>query len=160
MSFNHEYCIRLTRTDFKTTVVEGRVCQTITENVHCCLPCPMTEWVYPDSFNTMTDVANWIAAASVLGCSFLLMSWVALPVEKTNRHYLSICLTIAVLLMNVRRLTNNVVASVGKRLLIVDQYSLDSLFLWPLSRINASTRSRPIACTPARSAELPGPFLS
>jgi len=31
----------------------------------------------------------------------LLLSWLVLPVEKTHRHYLSICLTIAVMLMNV-----------------------------------------------------------
>ncbi|KAJ3517335.1 hypothetical protein NM208_g14718 [Fusarium decemcellulare] len=79
--------------------VEGRLCQTVGK-LQCCLPCPMTDWVYPDRFETLTAVANWVALFSVLCCLFLLVSWAFLPVEKTNRHYLSICLTVAVLLMN------------------------------------------------------------
>ncbi|KAH6998041.1 hypothetical protein BKA56DRAFT_607613 [Ilyonectria sp. MPI-CAGE-AT-0026] len=79
--------------------VDGRLCQSVGE-MQCCLPCPMTDWVYPDYFDTLTAVANWVALSSVLCCVFLLLSWAFLPVDKTNRHYLSICLTIAVLLMN------------------------------------------------------------
>ncbi|KAI5466079.1 hypothetical protein BGZ63DRAFT_348327 [Mariannaea sp. PMI_226] len=78
---------------------DGRLCQTVGE-MKCCLPCPMTDWVYPDYFVTLTAVANWVSTASLICCAFLLLSWACLPVEKTNRHYLSICLTIAVLLMN------------------------------------------------------------
>ena len=59
----------------------------------------MTEWVYPDYFNTLTAAANWVAMASGICCVFLLLSWMSLPVEKTNRHYLSVCLTAAVLIM-------------------------------------------------------------
>ncbi|KAL6867796.1 G-protein coupled receptor [Trichoderma novae-zelandiae] len=80
--------------------VDGRLCQTIAGSVQCCLPCPMTDWVYPDSFTTIGTVANWIATASVICCVFLLASWAALPVDKTNRHYLSICFTIGILIMN------------------------------------------------------------
>lgn len=65
----------------------------------------MTDWIYPDSFNTITQVADWAAAVGVVCIVFLLLSWAFLPVEKTNRHYLSICLTIGVLLMNVSTLT-------------------------------------------------------
>ena len=61
----------------------------------------MTDWIYPDSFDTMTVVANWIAAVSTICCVYLLASWAALPVDKTNRHYLSVCFTFGVLLMNV-----------------------------------------------------------
>lgn len=61
----------------------------------------MTDWAYPSSFRTVTTVANWIATVGLVCCVYLLASWAALPVEKTNRHYLSICLTIGVLLMNV-----------------------------------------------------------
>ncbi|CAH0049593.1 unnamed protein product [Clonostachys solani] len=80
--------------------VEGRLCSTFSSGLTCCLPCPMTDWVYPDRFDTLSAAANWVATGSVIFCVFLLLSWVALPVEKTNRHYLSVCLTIAVLLMN------------------------------------------------------------
>lgn len=67
----------------------------------CCLPCPMADWVYPDYFKTFTDIVNWICVVGTICCVFLLLSWAFLPVEKTNRHYLSISLTTAVLLMNV-----------------------------------------------------------
>ncbi|EAQ93629.1 hypothetical protein CHGG_01864 [Chaetomium globosum CBS 148.51] len=57
-------------------------------------------WAYPDSFQTMTEGANWVAVASTVCCVFLLLSWAVLPVEKTYRHYLSICLTAGVMFMN------------------------------------------------------------
>jgi hypothetical protein len=80
--------------------VEGRLCQALGD-ITCCLPCPLTDWAYPDSFQTMTDGANWVAVASTICCVFLLLSWAVLPVEKTYRHYLSICLTAGVMCMNV-----------------------------------------------------------
>ncbi|KAI9171426.1 hypothetical protein HJFPF1_00909 [Paramyrothecium foliicola] len=80
--------------------VDGRLCQVITEEMTCCLPCPMTDWVYPDNFSTLTAAGDWVATASLICCVFLLLSWLCLPVDKTNRHYLSICLTIPVALMN------------------------------------------------------------
>lgn len=61
----------------------------------------MTDWVYPDSFSTLTEAASWMSIGSLVCCVFLLLSWAVLPVEKTSRHYLSICLTVAVFLMNV-----------------------------------------------------------
>jgi hypothetical protein len=80
--------------------IEGRLCQRLNERLTCCLPCPITDWIYPESFHTVSTVTNWIAAAGSVCCVFLLVSWAFLPVEKTNRHYLSMCLTLAVLLMN------------------------------------------------------------
>lgn len=80
--------------------VEGRLCQRITDTLACCLPCPMTDWAYPDSFKTLSLAAEWVAVASTVCCVFLLLSWAFLPVEKTHRHYLSICLTSAVAMMN------------------------------------------------------------
>lgn len=84
------------------SVVEGRLCQTLPRtNLTCCLPCPMTEWAYPDSFETMSAAANWVSVASTICCVALLLSWAVLPVDKTFRHYLSISLTVAVVFMNV-----------------------------------------------------------
>ncbi|KND94668.1 hypothetical protein TOPH_00085 [Tolypocladium ophioglossoides CBS 100239] len=80
--------------------VDGRLCQTITDDLKCCLPCPMVDWVYPDSFNTVTVVANWVATISAICCLFFRASWAALPVDKTNRHYLSICFVIGIFMMN------------------------------------------------------------
>ncbi|KAF4123965.1 7 transmembrane receptor (Secretin family) [Geosmithia morbida] len=79
--------------------VEGRLCQQ-TGELSCCLPCPLTHWVYPDYFETVTDVANWVATVSAICCVFLILSWTVLPVNKTNRHYLSICLTIGIFIMS------------------------------------------------------------
>jgi hypothetical protein len=70
--------------------------------VHCCLPCPQTDWTYPDNFDTIAESASWINVAGIVCTVFLLLSWAALPIEKTHRHYLSICLAIAVAFMQVR----------------------------------------------------------
>lgn len=67
----------------------------------CCLPCPLTDWTYPTYFATLTTAANWVATAGVILCAFLLISWAILPTDKTNRHYLSVCLTLAVMIMSV-----------------------------------------------------------
>ncbi|KAH8675668.1 hypothetical protein BX600DRAFT_507888 [Xylariales sp. PMI_506] len=80
--------------------VDGRLCEAVTAEISCCLPCPMTDWVYPDNFNQLTSVASWVNVVGMVCCAFLLLSWLFLPVEKTHRHYLSICLTLAVVLMN------------------------------------------------------------
>jgi hypothetical protein len=45
--------------------------------------------------------ANWVSVVSTICCVFLLVSWTVLPVDKTFRHYLSISLTVAVMMMNV-----------------------------------------------------------
>lgn len=60
----------------------------------------MSDWAYPDNFNTLITAADWVAVASTVCCVFLLLSWLLLPIEKTHRHYLSICLTFAVVFLN------------------------------------------------------------
>ncbi|KAI0160371.1 hypothetical protein GGR57DRAFT_417925 [Xylariaceae sp. FL1272] len=88
---------------FPTTggYIPGRVCSNLLlPGSSCCLPCPLTEWVYPDNFGAATGSADWVNVAGMVGCAFLLLSWAVLPVERTHRHYLSICLTLAVVLMN------------------------------------------------------------
>lgn len=79
--------------------MDGRLCSAY-GNLTCCLPCPMTQWTYSDSFSTLGDAADWIAVVSTVCCVFLLLSWAILPIDKTHRHYLSICLTLAVVFMN------------------------------------------------------------
>ncbi|KAK8013533.1 hypothetical protein PG991_009126 [Apiospora marii] len=80
-------------------VVDGRLCQRFGP-LSCCLPCPMTDWAYPDGFNPSSQVANWINVVGAVCCVFLLASWSFLAAEKTHRHYLSISLTCAVSFMN------------------------------------------------------------
>ncbi|KAI0863050.1 hypothetical protein F4860DRAFT_502193 [Xylaria cubensis] len=86
---------------FPTTggYINGRLCSNLTGQ-SCCLPCPLTDWVYPDNFQKATQSADWVNVVGMVGCAFLLLSWVVLPVERTHRHYLSICLTVAVVFMN------------------------------------------------------------
>ncbi|KAH8602875.1 hypothetical protein B0O99DRAFT_604560 [Bisporella sp. PMI_857] len=79
-------------------VVEGRFCSDAA-GPSCCLPCPQAEWLYPDNFKTMTKSANWINVIGLTCCVFLILSYAALPVSKTHRHYLSICLVLSVMVM-------------------------------------------------------------
>lgn len=65
----------------------------------------MTDWAYPDNFNTAATAANWVNVVGMICCGFLLISWIVLPVEKTHRHYLSISLACAIVLMNVSLFT-------------------------------------------------------
>lgn len=81
-------------------VTQGRFCSDIL-GPSCCLPCPQTEWLYPDNFNTITDSASWVNVASMICSVFLIISFAVLPIEKTHRHYLSVCLAIGVTLMQV-----------------------------------------------------------
>lgn len=80
--------------------IDGRFCASLGD-VSCCLPCPMTDFVYPESFNTLGTVAGWVGVVSLICAVFLLASYAVLPVEKTHRHYLSICLTCAVAILSV-----------------------------------------------------------
>lgn len=83
------------------TVTTGRLCTPIGSGVVCCLPCPQSDYLYPDNFNTVTTAANWVNVAALACSMFLLLSFAFLPVEKTHRHYLSICLAIGTVLMEV-----------------------------------------------------------
>jgi hypothetical protein len=99
-------------------VQAGRLCAPFVEGAQCCLPCPLTDWVYPDSrlqstrsrenmliqyidFNRLTGVANWLNVGSLSCCAVLLLTLLVLPIQKTSRHYLTICLILAVGFMNV-----------------------------------------------------------
>lgn len=79
----------------------GRICTELAPNITCCLPCPSTDWLYPDTFKTVTDASNWLNVVGLVCTVFLLLSFAVLPVEKTHRHYLSICLVIAIIIMHV-----------------------------------------------------------
>ncbi|KAH8815050.1 G protein-like protein-coupled receptor : GPCR, secretin-like protein [Xylogone sp. PMI_703] len=78
--------------------VKGRFCSDQL-GFSCCLPCPQTEWLYPSNFDSLTGNVGWGSVVGMVCCVFLLASWAFLPVNKTHRHYLSICLSIAIVLM-------------------------------------------------------------
>ncbi|CAL3964007.1 unnamed protein product [Diplocarpon coronariae] len=76
----------------------GRFCSDLF-GPDCCLPCPRTDWLYPDDFETLTTAASWINVGGMACSVFLVLSFACLPVERTHRHYLSVCLTLAVVIM-------------------------------------------------------------
>ncbi|TKA83893.1 hypothetical protein B0A55_00108 [Friedmanniomyces simplex] len=83
--------------------VAGRFCAPITGllpgNPTCCLPCPVTDWVYSESFNTYGAVAEWLNVVGLILLSFMLVSYIVLPAQKTRSHYLSICLIVSVMMI-------------------------------------------------------------
>ncbi|KAL7273792.1 hypothetical protein RUND412_003334 [Rhizina undulata] len=80
--------------------IQARFCSQLTNTSgYCCLPCPKQDYVYPDNFKTLIHATSYLNLVGVGCCVFLLLSFVVLPVEYTHRHYLSVSLTFAILLM-------------------------------------------------------------
>ncbi|TGZ81776.1 hypothetical protein EX30DRAFT_354765 [Ascodesmis nigricans] len=65
----------------------------------CCLPCPKQNFFYPDRFQKIVHATVFVDLASVICCGFLLLSFAVLPIEYTQRHYLSVCLALAIFFM-------------------------------------------------------------
>ncbi|KAF2099460.1 hypothetical protein NA57DRAFT_65524 [Rhizodiscina lignyota] len=87
---------------FPTTggLVVGRLCAPlpqIEQDLICCLPCPSTDFIYPKSFKTWYRVGESLNALGLFFCLFLLITFAVLPADKTRRHYLSICLILAII---------------------------------------------------------------
>ncbi|KAF2754245.1 hypothetical protein EJ05DRAFT_489477 [Pseudovirgaria hyperparasitica] len=82
--------------------VDGRFCASLDDagTIQCCLPCPATDYLYPETFSIAHKVAEALSVAGVVFCVFLLASFIVLPAEKTRRHYLSYGLVIGVLLLS------------------------------------------------------------
>lgn len=85
-------CAQLIPTD-----TNGRFCAPSPLGGSCCLPCPATEWVYPDSFNTATHASEWLNVLGLVLLAFMLLTYLVLPTQQTRSHYLSICLIISVM---------------------------------------------------------------
>ena len=103
------------------TDLDGRFCApvpTAEGTVECCLPCPITDWVYSDSksydlggglawktdcldFNVIPKATNWLNVVGMVCSVSLLISFFVLPVQKTSRHYLTVGLVVAVSLLQV-----------------------------------------------------------
>ena len=62
--------------------------------------------MYADGFEQRTEVASWVTVAAFVATLFVLASYAVLPTKWTSRHYLSVCLAIGVLFMEVRVLRN------------------------------------------------------
>ena len=79
----------------------GRFCGPVTPELSCCLPCPLERWVYSDSFTYKTHVAYWFNVPALICQVFLLVSFVVLPEDKSGKHYLSVGLCVALVLLEV-----------------------------------------------------------
>ncbi|KAL8848428.1 MAG: hypothetical protein Q9221_006535 [Calogaya cf. arnoldii] len=80
----------------------GRFCAPVPSmggSIECCLPCPVTSWIYSDNFETIPKASNWLNLAGMVCTVSLLISFFVLPVEKTSRHYLTVCFVIAVCIL-------------------------------------------------------------
>ncbi|KAF2146682.1 uncharacterized protein K452DRAFT_294234 [Aplosporella prunicola CBS 121167] len=77
--------------------IGGRYCTHISKQdpgLRCCLPCPATDYIYSETFNSSYKVVEGMNVLGLICLLYLLLSWILLPVEKTRRHYLSVCLVI------------------------------------------------------------------
>ncbi|RMZ66888.1 G- coupled receptor [Pyrenophora seminiperda CCB06] len=83
-------------------VVDGRFCAPVAKTgLVCCLPCPMTDFLYPKNkgFNTAYRAAEVLNVVGLILLVFMLITYAVLPAETTRRHYLSYCLIIAAIFM-------------------------------------------------------------
>ena len=65
----------------------------------CCLPCPATDWLYPSNFYSLTRIAGYVNVVGLALCVFMLVSFAVLPLEKTKRHYLNVCLLLSIVFL-------------------------------------------------------------
>jgi hypothetical protein len=82
--------------------IGGRLCSQVKllpDDPTCCLPCPSTKWIYPDSFNTYTQVSEWLNVIGLILLVFMLISYIVLPAQKTRSHYLSVCLVVSAIMI-------------------------------------------------------------
>ncbi|KAL8840327.1 MAG: hypothetical protein Q9170_001342 [Blastenia crenularia] len=80
----------------------GRFCAPVPSargSIECCLPCPVSDWIYSDNFKTTPKVANWLNVVGLVCTVSLLISFIVLPVQRTSRHYLTVCFIVAICIL-------------------------------------------------------------
>jgi hypothetical protein len=93
--------------------VSGRFCGSIGGgNLSCCFPCPLYPYIFSDSFLDTSKRLQYASPFSLATCTFLLLSWLCLPADKSHRHYLSVGLIVSVLLIAVSE--PNMLSSCGR----------------------------------------------
>jgi len=83
------------------TDISARFCAAPTPTLICCLPCPISDWVFSDKFAHQASSANYVGILTLILNSMLLLTYVVLPEEKSHRHYLSIGLTLSLILLSI-----------------------------------------------------------
>ncbi|KAL8905531.1 MAG: hypothetical protein Q9171_006627 [Xanthocarpia ochracea] len=94
--------LELSRFPSQEGYLPGRFCAPVPSlggTIECCLPCPVTSWIYSDGFHTTPKASNWLNVAGMVCTVSLVISFLALPVEKTSRHYLTVCFIVAVCIL-------------------------------------------------------------
>ena len=56
---------------------------------------------HDSDFDVIPRAANWLNVAGITCCVTLLISYLVLPVKQTSRHYLTVGLVIALIIMQV-----------------------------------------------------------
>jgi hypothetical protein len=71
--------------------IDGRFCAPIPlkPGLHCCLPCPASDYLYPEKFKGWYRAAEALNLVGLACMAFLVITFICLPAEKTRRHYLS-----------------------------------------------------------------------
>lgn len=59
-------------------------------SLSCCLPCPVTHWMYSDGFPLKIRVASGLAILSLLGSTFAFCTTAYLPASQTNQDYMGV----------------------------------------------------------------------
>ena len=54
-------------------------------------------------FDALPATTGWLNVTGIICCLLLLLSYIVLPADKTNRHYLSVGLVISLCLIQVYR---------------------------------------------------------
>ncbi|THV87698.1 hypothetical protein D6D29_00553 [Aureobasidium pullulans] len=83
--------------------IGGRLCSVQGQDPNsplCCLPCPASYWAYSDNFDTLGTVSGWLNVVGLILQTFMLLSNTFLPATRTRSHYLTQCLIIAVIFIN------------------------------------------------------------
>ncbi|KAL8682425.1 MAG: hypothetical protein Q9186_001546 [Xanthomendoza sp. 1 TL-2023] len=94
--------LELSRFPSKEGYQPGRFCAPVPSrggSIECCLPCPVTSWIYSDNFETLPKVSNWLNVTGMVCTASLLVSFFVLPIERTSRHYLNVCFIVAVCIL-------------------------------------------------------------
>jgi hypothetical protein len=66
----------------------------------CCIPCPIYDYVYSNDYKRLADGAAWVHVVGLVLSTFLLVSYLVLPVQATRHAYLNIVLLVGIMLLS------------------------------------------------------------
>ncbi|KAK3635706.1 hypothetical protein LTR56_014582 [Elasticomyces elasticus] len=81
--------------------IGARFCAAPNPALLCCLPCPISDWVFSDTFKHQAPTANYVGILTFVLNILLLLTYIVLPEEKSHRHYLSVGLTVSLILLSI-----------------------------------------------------------